>query len=319
MSNFLNFAGNQGTTFKNHGTGGGTSFTLDVNATTNSVLLAVGGVLQEPGVDYTVSGTTITTTTSVTSGIEVFSWVLHKQGTAPVIQDNSVTGGKIALTSQAEGDIMYCNSSGDWVRLAKGTAGQLLAQNSGLTAPEWIDAGGGLVAISTSTFSGASTAEITSGIDGTYDIYIIEGLIDDFSADGKHTKMRWSDDNGSTYASANYRFAISGFNDSLAARQDSGAGGDHIKVTYNNDTDNAMQTWFRVTLLNPQQTGERKSCKIETVGYDNTTTNGFSYQNGGAVLTSGDPVTNTINGVQFFPDSGTFDGTLYLYGMSRPA
>ena len=137
MSQFLNFAGNQGTTFKNHGTGGGTSFTLDLQATTNSVLLAVGGVLQEPSVDYTVSGTTITTTTSVTAGIEVFSWILHKPGTAPVIQDNSVTGGKIALTSQAEGDIMYCNASGDWVRLAKGTAGQVLTQNSGLTAPEW--------------------------------------------------------------------------------------------------------------------------------------------------------------------------------------
>ena len=125
MSQFLNFAGNQGTTFKNHGTGGGTSFTLDVNATTNSVLLAIGGVLQEPGVDYTVSGTTVTTTTSVTAGIEVFSWVIHKPGTAPVIQDNSVTGSKIALTSQAEGDIMYCDASGNWVRLAVGTAAQV--------------------------------------------------------------------------------------------------------------------------------------------------------------------------------------------------
>ena len=167
MSNFLNFAGNQGTTFKNHGTGGGTSFTLDVSASTNSVLLAVGGVLQEPGVDYTVSGTTITTTTSVTSGIEVFSWVLHKQGTAPVIQDNSVTGGKIALTSQAEGDIMYCNSSGDWVRLAKGTAGQVLAQNSGLTAPEWIDGATDVVLLRNEQTSGTAAGGTSTGSWGT--------------------------------------------------------------------------------------------------------------------------------------------------------
>ena len=95
MSNFLNFAGNQGVTFKNHGTGGGTSFTLDKAASTNSVLVTIGGVMQATGTDYTVSGVTITTTTSVTSGIEVLSWIIHKPGTAPVIQDNSVTGAKI--------------------------------------------------------------------------------------------------------------------------------------------------------------------------------------------------------------------------------
>ena len=90
MSNILNFAGNQGITFKNHGTGGGTSFTLDKAASTNSVLVTIGGVMQATGTDYTVSGTTITTTTSVTSGIEVLSWIIHKPGTAPVIQDNSI-------------------------------------------------------------------------------------------------------------------------------------------------------------------------------------------------------------------------------------
>ena len=62
MSAFLNFNGNQGTTYKSLGTGGGTSFTLDVPASTNSVLLTVGGVLQEPATDYTVSGVTGTPT-----------------------------------------------------------------------------------------------------------------------------------------------------------------------------------------------------------------------------------------------------------------
>ncbi len=52
------------------------------------------------------------------------------------IADGAVTGGKIALASEAEGDIMYRNAT-EWVRLAKGTALQTLQTNSGATAPEW--------------------------------------------------------------------------------------------------------------------------------------------------------------------------------------
>ena len=53
------------------------------------------------------------------------------------IADNSVTGAKIALGSDEEGDIMYYNGT-DYVRLPKGNAGQVLTMNSGVTAPEWV-------------------------------------------------------------------------------------------------------------------------------------------------------------------------------------
>ena len=52
------------------------------------------------------------------------------------IADNQITGAKIALGSDAQGDIMYYNGT-DYVRLAKGSAGQVLTMNSGATAPEW--------------------------------------------------------------------------------------------------------------------------------------------------------------------------------------
>ena len=50
--------------------------------------------------------------------------------------DNTVTGAKIALGSDAAGDVMYYNGT-DYVSLAKGTAGQVLTITSGATAPEW--------------------------------------------------------------------------------------------------------------------------------------------------------------------------------------
>jgi hypothetical protein len=54
---------------------------------------------------------------------------------------NSVDGTKIAMGSDAQGDILYHGAT-DYARLAKGTAGQVLKMNSGATAPEWgVDAG----------------------------------------------------------------------------------------------------------------------------------------------------------------------------------
>ncbi len=52
------------------------------------------------------------------------------------IAANAVDGTHIALGSDAAGDVMYYNGT-NYVRLAKGTAGQVLTINSGATAPEW--------------------------------------------------------------------------------------------------------------------------------------------------------------------------------------
>jgi hypothetical protein len=62
--------------------------------------------------------------------------------TTAKVADNSITGAKIALGADAQGDIMYYNGT-DWVRLAKGTAGQVLTMNGGATAPSWAASSGG--------------------------------------------------------------------------------------------------------------------------------------------------------------------------------
>ncbi len=51
-------------------------------------------------------------------------------------------GTDLTSTLTTQGDILYRDGSG-LVRLAKGTANQVLAINSGATAPEWVDASGG--------------------------------------------------------------------------------------------------------------------------------------------------------------------------------
>jgi len=68
------------------------------------------------------------------------------------IADNSVTGAKLAMGSDAAGDIITYNGT-DYIRLAKGTAAQVLKMNAGATAPEWgTDAGG--IAIPGSSVAG---------------------------------------------------------------------------------------------------------------------------------------------------------------------
>jgi len=64
----------------------------------------------------------------------VAATIANSAVTTAKIADNAVDGTKIALTSQATGDIMYYNGT-DWVRLAVGTDGQVLTLAGGL--PTW--------------------------------------------------------------------------------------------------------------------------------------------------------------------------------------
>ena len=80
------------------------------------------------------------------------------------IADNAVTGAKIALGSDAAGDIMYNNGT-DYVRLAKGSANEVLQINSGATAPEW-----GAVAATEIAADAVGASEIAAGAVGTSEL-----------------------------------------------------------------------------------------------------------------------------------------------------
>jgi len=121
-------------------------------ANTNELLLTS----DDPGSDITVTipavtGTIITTgdTATVTAtiladssavfGAEIANLsgdVTTSGSSATTIADNAVDGTDLSLASEVTGDVMYFNGT-DWVRLAIGTAGQVLEVNAGATAPEW--------------------------------------------------------------------------------------------------------------------------------------------------------------------------------------
>ncbi len=90
---------------------------------------------------------------------------------AITLNNNSVTGAHLAMSGQQSGDVMYFDGS-DWVRLAKGTAGQVLKMNVGATAPSWaadIDTTIGDAAVGGDVSGTISNIQISANaIDGTH-------------------------------------------------------------------------------------------------------------------------------------------------------
>ncbi len=81
-----------------------------------------------------------------TDGSGVMSWATVDTS----IADNSITGDKIAMGSDAAGDVLYYNGT-DYIRLAKGTDGQVLTLASGV--PTWATPAQDYVKIFTETLS----------------------------------------------------------------------------------------------------------------------------------------------------------------------
>lgn len=74
-------------------TAGQTAFTLSqAPASANAIVVGINGILQEPGVGYTISGTTMTTTSGVPVGMHVF--VVH-------------IGFRTAILAPADGSVQF--------------------------------------------------------------------------------------------------------------------------------------------------------------------------------------------------------------------
>ena len=84
--------------------------------------------------------------------------------TTAKIQDNAVTGAKIAMTSDAQGDILYYNGT-DYVRLGPGTNGQALKTAGAAANPAWGDV------TSTGDFANGGDTATANRVLGNNDAY----------------------------------------------------------------------------------------------------------------------------------------------------
>ena len=220
----MGYIGNEPTTghfpVDNFTSSGGSTYTLaKAPATAGAIEVSVQGVLQ-PTTAYTVSGTTLTMA-GVTTGVKIFVRHLGETLSLPTPADGSVTtaklgvnsvdGTKIAMGSDAQGDILYHGAT-DYARLAKGTATQVLTMNAGATAPEWAAAGGGSWEyISTATASASASLAFTNMVD-TYDYhYAFDAILPTNDSNDMTAQLGVA---GPTYRTSGYKSTVCGINNS---------------------------------------------------------------------------------------------------------
>ena len=110
------------------------------------IIVSINGVVQ-PASAYTLGGTDNKTLT-MSAGLALNDVLrVHHLGYKPttfIPAVNSVDGSHLKIGTPVVGDVIYYNGT-DYIRLAKGTAAQVLTMNGGATAPSWADAaeGGG--------------------------------------------------------------------------------------------------------------------------------------------------------------------------------
>ena len=98
--------------------GNATAFTLQVSSvnvspeSANNIIISLGGVIQNPGTDYTVAASTITFTTAPTNGQTFFGLILGQGIDTQTVADLSVTNASVSNSAGIAGSKIAPDFSG---------------------------------------------------------------------------------------------------------------------------------------------------------------------------------------------------------------
>jgi len=176
---------------------------------------------------------------------------------------------------------------------------------------------GDLVLLTTNTFSNASASNFTSGIDSTYDVYIFKFI--DIHNDTDSRDLRWqgSIDGGSNYNvtmtttvfEANHNEADSAASLAYQTGQDLAQSTDFQHLTDNQSNAADASSSGTLWLFNPSSTTYVKHW-YATMSAMDTGPGAQTFYTAGYFND-----TNNIDAVSFKANSGTFDGTIKMYGL----
>ena len=105
--------------------GSTTAFTLQVNSqnvspgSSNAIIVSLGGVIQNPGTDYTVAASTLTFTTAPASGLSFFGLVLGQSIDTEGASDDSIGATQLQTNAVTTAKIADSTGASDGVTTAK--------------------------------------------------------------------------------------------------------------------------------------------------------------------------------------------------------
>ena len=171
---------------------------------------------------------------------------------------------------------------------------------------------GELQLIETQTASGVSSVNFTNIQGNVYDVHFITCNDIDSSTDNEELQVRFSNDGGSSFESSNYEYAVQSgdavgnFNE---FKSTSGSYIDWIAGNGGSDANELHNAY--IYLYNLNDSAKYSFATYHSMSMDTTPEGFMTY--GSAVY----KVTETIDAVQIFPNSGNVSCTANLYGIKQ--
>jgi len=199
------------------------------------------------------------------------------------------------------GDIIYSSPGSTPVRLAIGTANQVLQVNSGATAPEWVTtSSGGMTLLATTTLSGSSVT--VSSISGSYtQLFLV--LQNVYGSGTLDLRFRFNSDT----STANYYYSVMVQENGTYLNERNASGGylQGGKIP----TTNTQLNNLNGSMLIPNYT----STGSKYVTHNTLSLTANTYQTTGSGLYIGG---SAISSITILNSAGSFTaGTVYTYGV----
>ena len=334
---------------------GQASYTMQVSSvnvvpeSANHMLVSLNGILQKPNSSFTISSSTITFASNLQTGDVIdFIMLLGNVLDLGVPSDATVTDAKANFVStssgaglQIKGDgttdgtlQLNCrvNSHGIKLKSPPHSAGQSYTLTFPSTAPSSgkalvtdgsgnlsFSSAGGLNLISTSTTSsGVSEIDITSGIDSTYTKYLIS-IINLHPASDATPRIRFFTGSGGSQAvdtGSNYRVSMIGFRNDRTTELSHGDSADSYMDAFSTQNVGGAETDESFTanfyLINPANTTfdtilHGDYAQVDDAGRVVHGVFASRYLNTG----------NAVTGIRFYMSTGNIDNAIIkLYGLS---